>query len=53
MLDIFVAEIVLQSSGIVAIIGELVPAGMPEHVRMDWEWHPRGFPEALDEPILE
>ena len=51
MWDIFVAEIVLQSSGIVAIIGELVPAGMPEHVRMDWEWHPRGFPKALDKPM--
>jgi hypothetical protein len=41
MLDIFVAE--LQSSGIVSIVGELVPAGMAQHVRMDREWHPGGF----------
>ena len=51
MLDIFVAEIVLQGAGIVAIIGELVPTSMAQHVRMDRERHPGGFPEALDEPM--
>jgi hypothetical protein len=51
MLDIFVAEIVLQGAGIVAIIGELVPTSMAQHVRMDRERHPGGFPEALDKPM--
>jgi len=30
-------EVVLQRTSIVAIVGELVPAGMPEHVRVDAE----------------
>jgi hypothetical protein len=34
----------------VAIVGELEPASMAKHVRMDWEWHLGGLPEALDEP---
>ena len=31
------AEIGLQRSGIDALIGQLIPAGMPEHVWMDLE----------------
>ena len=44
-------KIVLQSSGIVSIVRKLVSAGMAQHVRMDREKHPGGFPEALDEPM--
>ena len=51
MLDIFVAEIVLQSSGIVSIVRKFVSAGMAQHVRMDRERHLGGFPEALDKPM--
>ena len=50
-MNVAVPEIVLQSSGIVSIVGELVPAGMAQHVRMDRERHAGGFPEALDEPM--
>ena len=50
-MNVAVPEIVLQSSGIVSIVGELVPAGMAQHVRMDRKRHPGGFPEALDEPM--
>jgi hypothetical protein len=32
-----VTEIVLQRSRIVAVIGELVPASMPEHMRVNAE----------------
>ena len=34
-----------------AIVGELEPAGMAEHVGMDREWHLGGLPEALNEPV--
>ena len=33
------AEIVLQSPCVVAIIGELEPAGVAKHVWVDREWH--------------
>jgi hypothetical protein len=39
VLNILVAEIVLQSASIVAIVGELEAAGMTKHVRMDGERH--------------
>ena len=51
VLDVLVPEVVLQGSGIVAIVGELEPASMTKHVRVDREWHLGGFPEALDEPV--
>src|SRR5262249_60757675 len=51
VLDIFVAEIVLQGSGIVPIVGELISAGVPKHVRMDWEWHLGSLTQALDKPM--
>jgi hypothetical protein len=51
VLNIPVSKVVLQRAGIVAIIGELVAAGMAQHVRMDRERHPGGFPEALHEPM--
>src|SRR5262245_61051665 len=49
MLDVFMPE--LPSPRVVAIIGELEPAGMAKHVRVDWEWHLGGLAEALDEPM--
>jgi hypothetical protein len=41
----------LQRASIVAIVGELVSAGVPEHVWVDAEWHLGGLAEALDEPV--
>jgi hypothetical protein len=35
VLDILVTEIVLQSASIVAVVGELEAAGMPQHVAVD------------------
>jgi hypothetical protein len=35
-----VAEIVLQGSGIVPVVGKLIAARIPQHVRMQWERHP-------------
>ena len=44
-------EIMLERASIVAIVGELVSAGVPEHVRVDAKRHPGGLTEALDEPV--
>ena len=44
-------EIVLQGPRVVAIIGELEPAGMAKHVRVDRERHLGGLAEALDKPV--
>ena len=41
----------LQGPRVVAIVGQLEPAGMAEHVRVDWEWHLGSFTEALDKPV--
>ena len=51
MLDILVAEVVLQGSRIVTVIGEPEAAGVPQHVRMDGKRHLGGFAEALDEMV--
>ena len=51
VLDVLVAEIVLQGSGIVPIVGKLIPARMSQHVRMQRERHPCGFAEPLDEMV--
>ena len=45
------AEVVLQGPRVVAIVGELEPAGVAKHVRVDRKWHLGGFPEALDKPV--
>ena len=37
MPDVLVAEIGLDGPGVGAIVGKLVPTGMPQHVRMDLE----------------
>ena len=51
MLNVFVPEIVLQGARVVAIIGELEPAGMAKHVWVDREWHLGGLANALDEAV--
>ena len=51
VLNVLVPEVVLQGARVVAIICELEPAGMAEHVRVNREWHLGGLPEALDEPV--
>src|SRR5262245_25258571 len=48
VLDILMAEVVLQRARVMAIIGEFESAGMPKHVRVDREWHLGGFPEPSD-----
>jgi len=39
---------VLQGPRVVAIVGELEPTGMVEHVWVDREWHLGGLAEPLD-----
>src|SRR6516165_3413349 len=51
VLDVLVAEVVLQGPRVVAIIGELQPAGMAKHVWVDREWHLGGLADALDEAV--
>src|SRR5262249_59301295 len=51
MLDVPVAEVVLQSPCVVAIIGELKAAGMAQHVGVDREWHLGSLADALDETV--
>jgi hypothetical protein len=33
------------------MFGKLVSAGVPEHVRVNANWHLGGLTEALDEPV--
>ena len=51
VLDVLVPEVVLQGARVVAIVSELEPAGMAEHVRVDREWHLGSLTEALDKPV--
>ncbi len=37
VLDVFVSQVVLDGSGIVAIIGELETTRVSQHMRMHWE----------------
>src|SRR5215475_1546588 len=48
VLNVLVPEGVLQGR-VVTIIGQLEPAGMAKHVRVDREWHLGGLPDTLDE----
>jgi hypothetical protein len=48
---VLMAEVVLLGSGVVAVVGELITAGMTQHVRVDAEWHLGGLTEPLDEPV--
>jgi hypothetical protein len=49
VLDVPVAEIGLQRAGVVAIIGQLEAAGVPQHVRMDRKGHLCGLAEPCYE----
>src|SRR5262249_19488960 len=51
VLDVLVAEVVLQGPRVVAIIRQLEPAGMAKHVRVDRKWHLGGLADALDKPV--
>jgi hypothetical protein len=51
VLNVFVPKVVLQGSRVVAIIGQLEPAGMAQHVGMDRERHLGSLAEALDEAV--
>ena len=51
MLYIFVPEIVLQRPGVVTVIRELIPATVPQHVRMRPKGYIGGLAEALDKPM--
>src|SRR5262245_59542630 len=51
VLDVLVPEVVLQGARVMAIVGELEPAGMAQHVRVDREWHLGGYADALDEAV--
>jgi len=42
------AHIVLEGSGVMPIVGELVTSGVPEHVRVDREWELGGFSGPSD-----
>jgi hypothetical protein len=43
--------LVLQGPRVVPVIGQLEPAGMAKHVRVDREWHLGDLAEALNEPM--
>ena len=47
VLNVLVPEVMPQAPGVVAIVRELEPTGMAQHVWMDWEWHIGGLPEPL------
>ena len=51
MLDRLVAEIVLDGPRIVAVMGELVAAGVPQHVDVNREAELGPFANVLDLPI--
>ena len=51
VLNVLVAEIVLQGSGIVPVVGKFIAARMPQHVRMQGERHVGGLAEPLDEMV--
>ena len=51
VLDVLVPEVVLQGPGVVAIVGELEPTGMAQHVGVDREWHLGGLADALNEAV--
>jgi hypothetical protein len=51
MLDVLVAEVVLQSAGVVSIVGELEAAGVAQHVWMQSKRHLGGLAEPCHEVI--
>src|SRR5258708_525998 len=46
VLDVLVPEVVLQAARIDALVGQLVAADVPKHVRVHWEGDFGGFAEA-------
>jgi len=46
-----VPKVVLQGPRVVAIVGQLEPAGMAQHVGVDRKWHLGGLTDALDEAV--
>jgi len=44
-------EVVPQSPSVVAVVGELEPTGMAQHVWVDREWHLGSLADALDEAV--
>jgi len=51
VLDVLVPKVVLQGPRVVAIVGQLEPAGMAQHVGVDRKWHLGGLTDALDEAV--
>src|SRR5215472_11182715 len=51
VLDVLVPEVVLQRPRVVAIVGELEPTGMAQHVWVDRERHLGSLTDALDEAV--
>ena len=51
VMNVLVPEVMLQGPRVVAIVGELEPAGVAKHVRVDGEWHLGGLPNTLDEAM--
>jgi hypothetical protein len=51
VLDISVAQIVLQSAGVVAIVGQFEAAGVAQHVGMDGKRHLGGLPQPSNEVV--
>ena len=51
MLNIFVAEVILQRAGIVTGVRERVATGMTEHVRVYLKGQARSLPGMLDQPV--
>jgi hypothetical protein len=49
VLDVLVAEVVLQSACVVSVVGKLEAAGVPKHVRMHGERHLCGLAESCHE----
>ena len=51
MLDVPVAEVMLQGPRVMAIVGELEATRMTKHVGVDREWHLGSLADALDEAV--
>src|ERR1035437_9946966 len=41
MADIPMPEVMLNDPGVLPVVGDLVPSGVTEHVRVNWEFQPR------------
>ena len=50
--DRAVPEVVLDCPGVLAIVCELVAAGVPQHVAVDREWEARGLASPRDHALI-